>query len=513
MVRMKEIKKTKQNVYISIISIFILGLLNVFKMRLLIQNLGANGDQYNGLYQMLAQLLVYLSILETGLRFPAISSLFEPFVKNDVRKIAGILNGVKKRYIQVFLVTLILGVLTIPLAVFAAGNLPVVLVVVVSFLFVLRLVIPFLFQEILVVINADNNAYWGTTAFNVANILASLAAIIVIIVTHDFLYVVIAETLIVVFVTSGAFLVFKKKYKRFYNSSVPALYVFDSEVSGSRSLRFADALMNNTDVIVVSVVLGTVYASSFATYNATSTILFLVVSTTIVEAIKGLLGKVYSEHNKGKIFISMLHDIKYMNYLLISSTIPMLCIFLKPFTEMFFQPQYQQTQLFIFIFTLYFYLRMLRTPYHALKISMNRYSDFSKITLINAIVNITLSIFLTYFLGTIGVLLGSAIALVMTEFWYDINKLELTEGLFTRKLIFRELLVNASITWLLSAIGVLLIQPHLVSLVDVIIWTVPVFVLIISVNVGIYSTIYPKFKMIIMKKISARKSYNMEDGL
>lgn len=491
---MKEIKKTKQNVYISIISIFVLGLLNVFKMRFLIQNLGEHGDQYNGLYQMLAQMLVYLSILETGLRFPAISSLFEPFVKNDVRKISGLLNGVQKRYKQIFLVTSCIGILIIPLIVFAARDVSILLVVGISVLFLFRLVVPFLWQDVLVIINADNNAYWGATAFNVANILASLAAICVIITTQNFLFVVIIETLIVVFVTSIAFWMFKKKYTRFYNKSIPAVYTFDSEVPGSRSLRLADALMNNTDVIVVSVVLGTVYASSFATYNATSTILFLVVSTTIVEAIKGLLGKVYSTHQKGHLFITMLHSIKYLNYFLISVTIPMICIFLKPFTELFFQPQHQQTQVFIFVFALYFYLRMLRTPYHALKISMNRYQDFSKITLINAVINITLSITFTYFLGTVGVLIASIIALLLTEFWFDIKRLEIDEGIFSKAIIMKELFINAMITAFLSFIGMWIIQPHLTNLISVFIWVIPIFLIVIIINIFIYSTINENFK-------------------
>ncbi|MGL4663255.1 MAG: hypothetical protein ACRCV7_06210 [Culicoidibacterales bacterium] len=498
---MKEIKKTKQNVYFSIISIFILGLLNVFKMRFLIQNLGDAGDQYNGLYQMLAQMLVYLSIIETSVRFPAISSLFEPFVKRDKSRIASILNGVRSKYINIFCFSLLFGIMMIPLVIIATSQLPLFYVVTISLLFIFRLSVPFLFQEVLVIVNVDNNAYLGTTAINVANIFASIAAIFIILTTQNFLYVVVVETVIVIVVTSLLFVLLKRKYKKFYDTSIPATFGFNDEVSGSRSLRLADALMNNTDIIVISVVLGTIYASSFSTYNATATILFLVVSTTIVEAIKGLLGKVYSQHSNGKIFIEMLHDIKYVNYILISITIPMIFIFLKPFTELFFSPQYEQTYVFIFFFTLYFYLRMIRTPYHALKISMNIYNEFSKITFIYAGLNITLSVCLTYLFGSIGVLIGSTVALLTTEFWFDIQKLEIEEKLFSFKVIVKELIINASITWILSIIGLFVIQPHLTNLITIILLSIPVLIILVIINVITYSFIHPKIKMMIFQRI------------
>lgn len=504
MVSMKEIKKTKKNIYISVISIFVLGFLNVFKMRFIIQDLGPHGDAYNGLYQMLAQVLVYLSILEVGIRFPAISSLFEPFIKRDVKNISGILAAVKKSYIQTFWMTLCCGFIAIPFVLIASKNLEIVNVLIIALLFICRLTIPYLWQEIIVIVNVDNNAYWVTMGMNIANIIASFASIITILATHNFLLMVFVETFLVVTITIIAFMVMRKKYAYYYKVNAEPSFPFKSEIKGSRNLRLADALMNNTDIIVVSVILGTVYGSSFSTYNATSTILFIIVSTTIVEAIKSLLGKVYSEHNKSKIFIGLLHDIKYLNYVLISITIPMICIFLKPFTELFFQPQYKQTQFFILIFAFYFYLRMIRTPYHALKISTNRYNDFSKITLINAALNITLSILFTVLFGTVGVLIGSTLSLLLTEFWFDIQKLEIEENLFQKSTIFKELAINACITWSISIIGLYFIQPYFKDLFMVILWSVPMLILITVINLILYMQFYPKFKMVLMKMLLRR---------
>lgn len=501
---MKEIKKTKRNVYFSIVSIFILGLLNVFKMRLVIQGFGPSGDSYNGIYQMLAQILVYLSILETGLRFPAISSLFEPFIKNDATQISGILAAVKKSYLKIFFVTFALGLLTIPLVLIASKGMDIFLVISVSLLFICRLTVPYLWQEVVVIVNVDNNAYWVTSGMNIANIVATIVSIVTIVVTHNFFLMIFLETFFVVFITSIAFIYMKKNYQKYYRKPAVESYAFKDEIRGSRNLRLADALMNNTDIIVVSVVLGTVYGSSFSTYNSTSTILFLIVSTTIVESIKALLGKVYSEHSSGKVFVNLLHNIKYLNYFLISVVIPMVFIFLKPFTELFFQPQYEQTQLFMFVFAFYFYLRMLRTPYHALKISTNRYSDFSKITLINAVLNITLSIILTVIFGTVGVLLGSIIALLFTEFWFDINKLEVEESLFKKSEVVKELITNLIITWSLSFLGMTFIQPNLTSLPSVFIWVVPILVLTVIINIIVYTKIYPQFKLIILGALAKR---------
>lgn len=501
---MKEMKKTRLNVYLPVLSIFILGFLNVFKMRFIIQNLGTDGDNYNGLYQMLAQILVYLSIIETGVRFPAISALFEPIVKNELSKIASLLEGISQTYKKIFWLTLLFGLFVFPLSFFAATDLPIFVVLSVTILFICRLALPYVAQEVIVIVNAENSAYLTTAGMNFASILGTLSSIIVLLTLKNFVVMVFFETAIVVIVTIILFVLLKKKYKKYYLTPINPSFEFYKEVRGSRNLRLADALMNNTDIIVVSVVLGTAYGSSFSTYNATSTILFLVVSTTIIEAIKGLLGKVYSEHQTGKAFISMLHDIKYINYFIISTTIPMICIFLKPFTEMFFHPQYSQTYLFIAIFSFYFYLRMLRTPYQALKISMNRYNDFSRITIINAILNISLSIVCTAIFGTIGVLLGSIVALLTTEFWFDIKKLEINENLFSTRIIIKELICNFFITAGLAIAGTIIMTPYLDSLPKVFIYVGGVGIAVILLNIILYSVVFNNFRIMISKILTLK---------
>lgn len=482
---MNEVKKSKLAIYLGVLLTLILGVVNVFRMRFLIQGLGSDGESANGIYQFFLQVLMYFSIFETGLRTAGISSLFEPLVQQNMRQIHSIMEGLKKYYKVMSTLIIVVGILLIPFyaSVIHASMLNTAII---AILFMFRLALPFYVYDIFVLIGADNKNYYSTIATSVASTVSSLLALVVLILTKQFMLMLIIENIVYVILLVGFLLYYRHLYRGYYAKSTVPSFPFKTEMKGAVVLRLTDTIMNNTDIIVIVSVLGTTIGSSFATYNATSTILFLIVSVIITEAIRSLLGRAYSEHKKGRQFILLVHRIKILNYILIGIVVPMLFIFLKPFTELFFNPTFYQTQLFLITYCGYFHLRMLRTPYHALKTATNRYNEFVKITSINAVLNLALSIGCTVAFGTIGVLIGSIIALLTTEFWFDIYKIEIQDRIFSTKRILGELAINIGSTWIIAFLGVQFIQPQLTNLLNVFIYVVPTLVGIVIINIGIY---------------------------
>lgn len=482
---MNEIKKSKLAIYLGVILTLVLGVVNIFRMRFLIQGLGSDGEVANGIYQFFLQVLMYFSIFETGLRTAGISSLFEPLVQQNVKQIQSLVKGLRKYYTVMSSVIIIVGILLIPFYASVIHR-SLLLTAVITILFIARLALPFYAYDVFVLIGADNKNYYSTIATSVASTASSLIALAVLVITRQFMWMLAVENVIYIVVLIGFLLHYRKLYKVYYRNDVTPSYHFKEEMRGAVILRLTDTIMNNTDIIVIVSVLGTTVGSSFATYNATSTILFLIVSVVITEAIRSLLGRVYSEHKKGPQFILLVHRIKILNYVLIGVVVPMLFIFLKPFTEFFFNPTFHQTQLFLIVYCAYFHLRMLRTPYHALKTATNRYNEFVRITLINSFLNLAMSIGFTILFGTIGVLLGSFIALLITEFWFDIYKIEVKDQLFSNYRIFGELGINIMLTWMIALFGVKYIQPRIVNLVDVFIYVVPTLIFVMGINMMVY---------------------------
>lgn len=491
---MNDVKRTQNSIIIGFILFFFVGALNAMKMLVLIQQAGVSN---NGAYQTFAQIFSYLSILELGLGVATISSLYLPVMQDNPKAIASILSGMKKFYRKISILTILVAIIMIPLllVIFRSVNMELVIIMLMSI--TARIVFPYFCYDGFALMITDNKSYNVTIATSLINMVASITLITTIFLTKNFIFSYIAENIVMIFGYFLANLVFKKQYKLIFQEKEIPTYPFKEELRGSAVFKLTDTISNNTDIIVVTSVLGATYGSTYATYNATAAVLFLIVSTTVIDAIKSLLGKMYAAEENNTQFNNTIKTVKNYNFLLTSIVIPMLAIFLKPFTEMFFASSgsINQSMFFIFCFCLYFYLRMTRTPYQALKVALNQYNDFKRISIVNAICNISLSIFFTIMFGVVGVLLGSITSLLLTEYWFDIWKLEIEPKRNTLINVLKHIGINFSLVIGVSIIGVVIVTPYLSNLLILILISVPCLLIIGVVNYLIYRLLEPRMRV------------------
>lgn len=491
---MSDVKRTKNSIVIGFILFFFVGALNAVKMLVLIQQAGVSN---NGVYQTFAQIFSYLSVLELGLGVATVSALYVPVMEGNRLEISSILSGMKKTYFKISLITIIVAIIIIPLLLIVFRSVSFMLVLIMLASITLRIVLPYLCYDGFAMMITENKSYNVTIATSIINMLSSMTLILALFMLKNFVLAYILENIVMVFGYFIANRLFKKQYPLIFEKRALPSYPFNEKLKGSAVFKLTDTISNNTDIIVVTAVLGASYGSSYATYNATAAVLFLIVSTTVIDAIKSLLGKMYATEKENIQFNNTIKTIKSYNFLLISIVIPMLAIFLRPFTEMFFASSgtIKQSLFFVFTFCFYFYLRMTRTPYQALKVALNQYNDFKVVSILNAILNIILSVACTFFFGVVGVLLGSIVSLLLTEYWFDIWKLEIQPKRNRLKSVLAQLLFNMVFVLLISTIGIILITPYLQNLWILVIVSIPCLLLISLINYQVYRIIDPKVKV------------------
>lgn len=494
---MTEHKKSQLSVILGFSLFIIIGFVGMFKMKFFIANFGS---EYNGGYQTFAQILIYLSLFEAGLSAVVLSKMYEPMHNDDTNYVAQLIRGARIYWYRIGYITIAAGLLALPLFSLLVRGLPIELFITLAVTSIVRLVVPYFFYDSIILVIADNKVYFSTLMTNIFLLLSAICAIISIFIFQNFVITIAIETLIIAFGNIVNYYIFRHKYKKYYQDVEPR-FDFKDEIKGTSTLRITEAITNNTDILVVSAILGTALVSSFSAYNAFTYILYFAIAVTLTDAVKSLLGKSYAKENNFENFKSLYVNIKVLNFIVAGTVASSMIIFFKTLVELFFDKNPKLSIIFFVIYVFYFYLRILRSPSQALRVATNTYNDLKNMAIANAVINLTLSIILTATIGIPGVILASIIALVSTEFWFEIYHLEYKKEIMNLRTILLQYIVSFTLTIVLSIIGYYFITPHITNFVILFIVAIPTFFVILLINIFVFQIFSPTIIPVIKQAI------------
>ena len=411
---MKQSKIIK-NIVIGFGGQFIAIVLGLVIPRLFISSYGSD---INGLLSTITQTFTYLALLEAGIGQAAKNLLFKPFQdkdKNRISEIASIASNYFKRFTIIYGIGVILLALLLPYFIVTKVNsLTIVLVVllegmsgVISFYFI---------QTPSVIIAVDGKNYVNNSisllnrivGYVVKIIMASLGLNIILL---QFVYFIIT-IMKVVFYNSY----FKKNYswillrKKEGNIKLPdrKSYVL-TEICWT--------IFSSTDMIVLSIFVSTQLSSVYGVYNMIFANITLLINA-VYSSLTYILG--YNYHQDIKKY-EIIHDSFTSIFLgLITITMSVCCILTIPFVRIYTCGVADINYVYTALPILFGLIQM---------ISWSRYvsgnltglagyaKQTSCISLIEAIINLTLSIILVQKYGIIGVTIATVIALPLKVFW------------------------------------------------------------------------------------------------
>ena len=370
------------------------------------------GSDINGLTNTIIQIFTYLSLLEAGIG-SATRNILYAHLKNDDKDSISKIMSISKRYYQKITIIYAIGVvvlsLVLPFIIKSSLNYWEILLLV--FFEGITGVISFYFiQNWTCILMTDGKNYIVLLIELLFKILVFGLKIVLCLMNYN---IVLVQGLPVLFVFVKLLLFWFYMRKRYgwinYNVDVKGEKLPDK--SSYVITEIAWTIFSSTDLIVLSIFVSTELASVYSIYN----MVFLALGNLLNAVYQGLQYKLGKAYVTDLDLYKRIHNL-YNSFFMMSITILMsVCyILMNPFVELYVDGIadvdyiYRWAPLFFSIIQLLSWTRYVSG-------NLTGIAGYAKITsyvsLVEAILNITLSIILVNFMGIYGVLIATVVAL------------------------------------------------------------------------------------------------------
>ncbi len=452
-------RKSFKNIAFGIIGQTIILALGIIVPRFILKSYG---DETNGLINAITQIFVYLALIEAGVGQATVQSLYKPIVVDDKKQINSILSTAQKYYRKltliylaiVAIIALIYPVLirvsdTEAINIFGSSYFAVCMLILiqgsgnaVGFYFTATL------KQILF---ADGRNY---IAVNITTLFRVILSVVKILLINIGINLVLLQS-IYLLITLSEIAVYLFVFKKYYP------WVSLKEKSKSSGLKdknsfliheISNAIFSGTDMLVLSIFCDLTTVSIYAMYN----LVFSALSTLIGQVHNGcyyLLGQSYHNDRENYVKVHDTYDTYYIAC--VFSIMSIAYVLIKPFISLYTvdvtDVNYVDDYLPI-LFCLINTLSCCRiTSSNLIKVSGNAKNTIPR-SIIEAVINLIVSLVMVNIIGIYGVLIGTVVALL-----YRTNDMILyaNKNILDRNPIktYRTVVVNFAIFFVIVAVN------------------------------------------------------------
>lgn len=445
MVKKNMKNKTFRNLYIGIILQLTTAICGIIVPKLILQYYGSS---INGLIVSISQLISYLALVEGGVGSVATVALYLPLVNKDENKINSILSATSSLYKKTGLIYLCLVViigLIYPL--FVMGQIDSVLVAIMFYILSASNLVDYLFLgKYKVLLSADERLYIVNFSQIVLLILNTLFSIILIL-NHANIILVKSVNIIICVIR---FILIKKYCKgKYLNLSfkVAPDYTQLSERWDSLIHQIVAIIVGNTDVFLITILMGTrslLEVSVYSVYN----MVFVALSgifATLSSSLQAYFGKLISTMsksltNKYILFESLFYPCLFLIFCVTASLImPFIGLYTENVTDTNY---YRPLVAVVFVFNAV--IQNIRIPGITIICAAGKFKETRNRAILEAIINLVVSIVLIPKLGILGALVGTSCSYLyrtLDVLIYSRKLIPDYSQLFTFKLLFINMLL------------------------------------------------------------------------
>lgn len=424
-------KNTTRNIIFGMFNQVITLILSFISRTIFIKILGAGYLGINGLF---SDILMMLSMADLGFGTAMVYSFYKPLAENDHGKIAALISFYKKVYNFIALGVAVIGIALVPFLGYIVNLKETIQYIKIYYLFFLaNTVISYLFVYKTSIINADQKNYIISKYQMIVNMgRVIFQTIFLLIIKNYFIYLMIQ-----VLATLANNIITSKKANELY----PYIKNSNNKLEqGEKKNIFANmksifiykisgVLLNGTDNIIISMIVGTIWVGIYSNYNLVMNALNNFINIVYSSATASVGNVIISEKPKKRfeIFQSM------QTISLIISTFTTVCLYVlfSDLIRVWLGTDYLLDDYTLEAIILNYYLGNVVHPIWSYREATGLYMKTKYIMVITAIENIILSIIMGKLMGVSGVLFASAIARLTTYFWYEPNLL--FKGYFDEK--------------------------------------------------------------------------------
>lgn len=482
----------KINAMSALILQIVVAVIGIFLPRLI---LAAFGSEVHGLTSSITQFLSYISLMEAGTGSVVKAALFKPLAAGDHEGVSATLNACKKFFRTIALIFLAYVLILAVIYPFFSANQSFTY----DFIFTLVLILGistfsqyFFCLTYRILLQADQKIYFDNFLQIITLILNFIMSAVLIYGGAGIRMVKLVSALVCLITPIAINIYVRKKY------SINKKAVANKDSLKNRwdglGHHIAFFVHKNTDIVILTFFSNLNEVSVYAVYNM------------IVSAIQGLLsslsssvtskfGELFAKDDKSKLELAFSQYetlIFAIATLLFSITGIMIIPFVEYYTMDIIGVNYIRPWFAYFIVFAEF-IYAIRAPYSNLVFAVGEFKETRNGAIIEAIINIVISISLVWWLGIIGVAIGTLAAMLYRTLDYVIylNKHVIHRPI---KIFVKNILMNTSVFVLGLVLCNLCILP-LFTFNSFLIWTVCAVIVSIIMLVLIFA-----FQMLFNKK-------------
>ncbi|WP_213335286.1 hypothetical protein [Enterococcus casseliflavus] len=381
------------------------------------------GIEYAGLSSLFSDILTVFSFAELGIGSAIIFELYKPIQEKDYRKIAQLMNFYKRAYQTIGLGILIVGLSLIPVLPSLVSNVPNVhedLTIIYTF-YVLNTVISYFLIYQASLLTASQENYIISFIQGITSILRLIIGSFILLVFHNFLLYLFLDICLLVIQNILVYMIADKKFleiRRFKNETLPKQEkkVLFGNVGALALYQVSNVILNSTDSIVISTIIGTGAVGLFSNYRLIirSVDNFLSQITVSITPTLGNLA-ISQNNNQYKIFI----HVNFLVYYLTMNSSLLLYFLTEPFIHLWLGEKYIMSQTLLLGFVSDFFLLNMIRPVASFRNANGMFTQGKYRPLVMSIMNIVFSIVFVKYFGMSGVIWGTAISRLLTQVWFD----------------------------------------------------------------------------------------------
>jgi O-antigen/teichoic acid export membrane protein len=376
--------------------------------RLVLTNFGSS---VNGATQTINQFIGVISLLSSGVGAVTMAALYKPLAENDIIGLSAIANATQmflKKVSKIFVLSLII----------LASIFPIFLIEEFDYLFSFTLVIIlgigtfsnyYFGLTYKTILNADQKQYINIIIQMLTLVFHTISSVILINCGYSILLVKLVSALIFSLNPILVYIYVHKKYK--IDKTVTPNFEAIKQRWDAFVHQITNLINNNTDLIILLIFTNAREASVFSVYY----LVYNGVLTLIASIITGVQSAFGNMLAKNELFL-VKRSLQTFEFILHSLSIVVFVSMAKlliPFVELYTigitDIDYTRP-LFAYIISMTGFLVAIRVPYQVLSRAAGHYRETRKGAIIEAILNIVISLSLVIPLGIVGLAIGTLVA-------------------------------------------------------------------------------------------------------
>lgn len=377
------------------------------------------GEEYLGVNGVIYNILSMLSLAELGFATAFSVSLYKPLYEHDNETLSAIMRYFKKIYLIVGLIVLVLGLIVLPFVPYIAktdncGNLYLIFT-----LYLVSSVVTYLGASFSTFIYADKRGYIVSIINFIKSVVLNGVQIAVLLIWGSFyLYIgaIIFSNIIGVVLCS---IYYKKHYKELAtaNGAVLDNSIKKEIATNTKACLFhkiGGVVLTSTDNLVISTCISVAVVGYYSNY----TMIIGIINTflnLVSNALAAFIGEInVAEDNAVK--TETFYKVNFVNYVLTGICGLLLFVLINPFIALWAGRDYVLSEYFVLLLAVQFYIGGIRRTPQLFNMAFGLYDKYKFFPLIEAVLNIIISIVLVKFIGLMGVILGTVISVFCVTF-------------------------------------------------------------------------------------------------